>query len=546
MNLQRLCIPAAVWAVTVVLVAPPAAAAEDVSALRQAIVDLHANAPAEVLGFAPREVGLTETEQDLHAVYHETGLGALWVTPDGPGKHARAVREVVTNAADEGLDPDDYHAAELSRYWSSRSPEDLARLDTLITLAFITWTNDASVGRVHPRLKHPDLFASAADRQLDSVEVVRAYLAAEEPASYLQQLTPQHRYYRGLRAALKRYGALRDSGGWSPVPDGPTLHPGDEDSRVIELRRRLAVTGEYIGQAPESAVFDDALRTAIEAFQTTHGLEPDGVVGPATLAALNVSVDDRIRQIEMNMERWRWTSHDLGNPYVMVDIAGFDLQAVVDDEVALEMPVIVGKLHHESPVFSDHIKYIEFNPFWNLTPNIARHETVPRLRRDPDYLADKHIRVFDGWGADARELDPSRIDWNAVKHPGGFKFRQDPGPWNALGTMKFVFPNEYSVYLHDTPNHSLFGESRRAFSHGCIRLSDPARLAEFILGLERSPWRMADIEAVLDSKKRTVKPLGKPLAVHLTYETAWVDGEGRLHFAPDVYGRDEKLRQALY
>ncbi len=201
---------------------------------------------------------------------------------------------------------------------------------------------------------------------------------------------------------------------------------------------------------------------------------------------MNVSVETRIQQIKLNLERWRWHDQELGNKYVLVNIAGFDLKAVENDKTVLEMAIIVGKLHHESPIFSDRIRYAEFNPFWNLTPHIARTETLRHLRADPNYLAKKHIRVFSSWQKKSVELDPLKIDWHKTspKKMNHYKFRQDPGKWNALGTMKFVFPNKYAVYLHDTPNHELFKTSRRAYSHGCIRLNDPEALAVFLMGGE--------------------------------------------------------------
>ncbi|KAA1194017.1 L,D-transpeptidase family protein [Pseudohalioglobus sediminis] len=528
------------------LLAQPAASASP--GLTEALAARLANAPAEVLGFDSQEISMAAEDRELYAVYHEFAMQPLWVSDVGTGIHARALVDAISDARSHGLYPRDYHLDALQEAWDARQAEELARLDILLTLALLAWVNDISNGREQPRASHPDLFAEAGTGRADPVQVVRDFLAAGDPAKYLDALHPQHYYYRNLRNALPRYQALVASGGWPQVSTGATLHPGDSDPRVAALRRRLAVTGEYTGAEMISEVFDPELVEAVTRFQFYHGLAPDGVAGAQTVAALNVSAASRLRQIEINMERWRWMSHDLGNPHVMVDIAGFDVQAVLDDKPRLEMRAIVGKLHHETPVFSDRIRYIEFNPYWNLTPSIARHETIPRIRKDPNYLESKHIRVFDGWGWDAKELDPRSVDWNNVSNPGRFKFRQDPGPWNALGTMKFIFPNEHSVYLHDTPNHDLFARAARSFSHGCIRLSEPADLAAWILQFndDDTRWSMEDIQAVLDSQERTVKNLSRPMDVHLTYETAWVDMEGALHFAADIYSRDQRLEQALY
>ena len=256
---------------------------------------------------------------------------------------------------------------------------------------------------------------------------------------------------------------------------------------------------------------------------------------------------ERIEQLKLNLERWRWHDRELGDTYVLVNIAGFDLKAVRENRLELEMRVIVGKLHHETPVFSDRIRYAEFNPFWNLTPHIARTETLSHLRKNPGYLAEKHIRLFSSWGGDAVELDPLSIDWQSVtpRAMNRYKLRQDPGVWNALGTMKFIFPNKYSVYLHDTPNHDLFRTANRAFSHGCIRLSDPHAMAVFLLDQGDGSWNRQRVEAIVDSAKRTIVNLPERIPVHLAYLTAWHDEEGVLHFNEDLYGRDKRLLQAL-
>ena len=256
------------------------------------------------------------------------------------------------------------------------------------------------------------------------------------------------------------------------------------------------------------------------------------MIGPKTLAVMNVAVDQRIDQLKLNLERWRWHDKELGDTYVLVNIAGFDLKAVRDNRLELEIPVIVGQLHHETPVFSDRIRYAEFNPFWNLTPHIARTETLSHLRKDPNYLAEKHIRLFSSWSSDAVELDPRSIDWQSVtpRAMNRYKLRQDPGVWNALGIVKFVFPNKYSVYLHDTPNHDLFSATNRAFSHGCIRLSDPAALAVFLLDAQNDPWDRARVDTMVKGGKRTIVSLPEKVPVHLTYMTAWHDEDGAAAF----------------
>jgi murein L,D-transpeptidase YcbB/YkuD len=367
--------------------------------------------------------------------------------------------------------------------------------------------------------------------------------------AFLSSLSPSHHFYRALKQELEHYRNIADSGGWSLFPSGKTLHPGEIDIRVPDLRGVLAKIGDLVQTASlKEQLYDDQLVAAVKRFQLRNGLEVDGIVGKGTTAALRIPVERRIRQILMNMERWRWTKHDLGTKYVLVDIAGFALQGVTNDYPVLEMRVIVGKLLHETPIFSDSIKYIDFNPFWNITPSIARNEMLEKLREDDTYLAGKHIKLFSSWQADGFELDPQSLDWNDISRSdiSGFKLRQEPGVWNALGVMKFVFPNKYSIYLHDTPSRNLFEKSSRAFSHGCIRISAPQHLAQFLLKENDLEWTEQIIQEIVDSEKRKVVRLKTPVPVHMVYQTAWVDKNGLLHFNKDIYGRDEKLGQALF
>jgi murein L,D-transpeptidase YcbB/YkuD len=319
------------------------------------------------------------------------------------------------------------------------------------------------------------------------------------------------------------------------------------DQRIPAIRKRLSITGDLRSKDLYSEIYDAALREAVVSFQMRHGLEVDGVLGKATRKAMNIPVEVLIRRIVINMERWRWLSHDLGETRVEVNIAGFVLESFKSNKREFSMPVIVGKLQHETPVFSDMITYLDFNPYWNIPPSIAEHEMLPELEKDPHYLAERTIRVFSSWEADAIELDSTRIDWHAVGDDiVRYKLRQDPGPNNALGTVKFVFPNEYDVYLHDTPTRNLFGRSQRAFSHGCIRVSRPYKLASYLLGGGENGWGIDRIREIIASGERTVVRLEEPVPVHIAYRTVWLDDDGSVHFREDVYGRDTLLEDALF
>jgi murein L,D-transpeptidase YcbB/YkuD len=278
-----------------------------------------------------------------------------------------------------------------------------------------------------------------------------------------------------------------------------------------------------------------------------HGLVVDGIIGKNTIFALNITATEKVDSIRLNLARWRWQDHDLGRQYLLVNIAGFNLKAFQDEKLVLDMPVIVGEQQHQTPVFSDRIKYLDFNPFWNIPTSIAQNEELPALRKNSDHLVKRHVRLFSSWQADAIELDSTVIDWHTVTSSriAGYKLRQDPGPGNALGKIKFVFPNRYSVYMHDTPGHNLFKRTQRHFSHGCIRISDALALAIFALEAQPDGWSREKIEEIYNQEMRKVVRLSSPIAVHITYQTAWVDSSGIIHFNRDIYLRDAKLRNAL-
>jgi murein L,D-transpeptidase YcbB/YkuD len=282
------------------------------------------------------------------------------------------------------------------------------------------------------------------------------------------------------------------------------------------------------------------LVAAVQAFQARHGLEIDGIAGNQTMIALNVAVEDRIEALVIAMERWRWMPDDLGTNHLMVNIAGFDLRFVRDGALADRMAVVVGKPYHKTPVFSDQVRTIEFNPYWNVPSSIAVKEELPKLRSNPGRLAAQGFEAVHG----DRVIPVNAVNWSRYG-PGNFPFqlRQRPGPRNALGQVKFLFPNQFNVYLHDTPARSLFSEPERAFSHGCIRLSRPIDLAEEVLALQGG-WSRQRIDGVLASGQRTVINVETPLPVHITYFTAWVDN-GQANFRSDIYEQDEKLVAAF-
>jgi len=329
------------------------------------------------------------------------------------------------------------------------------------------------------------------------------------------------------------------------IPDG-FLRLGDRGGPVAALRERLRLEDDLgPADAADADLFDEPLEHAVTKFQRRHGLTADGVVSPATRAELNVRVERRVEQLELNLERWRWLPKDLGRRHIIVNIAAYELEVVEDEMVVLAMRVVVGRPFNRTPVLSDTMRYIVLNPYWHVPQSIAAAELLPKVRRDPTYLARYKVRVFPNSGPDAPEVDPTMVDWSAVT-PSHFAFRlrQDPGPLNALGRVKFMFLNKFNVYLHDTPARPLFEESQRDFSHGCIRIQQPIELAAYLLRQDPRWSRDALVRALGDAVDQSV-PLPEPMPIHLLYWTAWADGDGTIEFRRDIHGRDAPLLTAL-
>ncbi|MCP4384252.1 MAG: L,D-transpeptidase family protein [Hyphomicrobiales bacterium] len=478
----------------------------------------------------------------LAAYYEEQGGVLVWMGSD----RAPALIQSLRSAADDGLDPADYPANQLDKLSQAVSATDSrgrAIIELHFSAAFLEYASDLQVGRFLPRKVDPNFFLQK--REIDQVAALQELAGASNLEDFLISWQPAGPDYAALRVVLADYRALARAGGWPKVLMGETLKPEMSDPRVPDLRARLAVTDGAAPQPPspdQAEVYTDDLVPIVKAFQARHGLEVDGLAGRATIVALNVPVEDRIQDIVVAMERWRWMPSDLGDEHLMVNIAGFDLTRVRDGRVQEKMAVVVGKPYHRTPVFSDEVKYLEFNPYWNVPISIAVKEELPKLRKNPA------ARAAAGFEAvrDGKVYNLTSINWRRYG-PGNFPFqlRQRPGPHNALGRVKYMFPNEFNVYLHDTPSRSLFSRAERAFSHGCVRLSKPLELAPPVLadgGL--AGWDLPRVNQVVQSGKRTVVNLEKPLPVHITYFTAWVY-QGLPNFRADIYEQDKKLIAAL-
>jgi len=480
--------------------------------------------------------------------YSRLGHQPAWMHPEG----RQAARVLVTRmlaAADDGLRAVDYDSERWARRLaeSPSSADDPLARDVQLTAVLLRFASDLALG-----------IAGDSARDIDVIGTLAAARDATSTREVFSLLEPRHAEYRHLREALRQYRSAAEAGGWLPVPlpRGVLLVREREREREREgdpaapevlhlLCKRLAATGELAGGpgqcGPDGGLpleYGEVLEKAVRSFQARHGLTVDGVVGPRTIAALNMPVEGRIAQIALNMDRWRRLPDDLGNTHVRVNIPGFSLQAVDGRERALTMRVVTGRPHTPTPVMSDEISYLEFRPYWNVPDSITRRQLVPKIVADPDYLRRQRFDVIEGWTRPPQLVDPDTIDWEAVADDFPYRLRQRPGRHNSLGLVKFMFPNSYSVYLHDTPAPALFDRPVRAFSAGCVRVEDPVALADFLLR-DAPAWSPDTITAAMDEGRRQVVPLSARVPVHLTYFTAFVD-EGLVHFREDLYGLDEQ------
>jgi L,D-transpeptidase YcbB len=449
----------------------------------------------------------------------------------------------LNNSTDDGLDPKNYMEVGFGALSRLENEEDGVGAELALAQAFLTYARDLHVGRSTPSVTATNIVID--QKTLNSTKWL-SVLQKNGLKTTTYALTPKHSQYKKLKKILAKYRDLSSIGGWSEVSPGPALKFGMNTNRVDELRSSLAARGYKNIAANDANQFDESLKNAVINFQKSSGLKADGVAGKGTLQALNASADTRIEQIIVNMERWRWLPQELESRYVLVNQAGFELFLVDDGEVIDTRNVIVGKPFHQTPIFSDKIGYVEFNPTWTVSSAIASDEFLPKLIKDPDYLAQNDYKIYESWAEGAAEIDANSVDWTRVK-AGKFPYRivQQPGKKNALGYVKFMFPNKRNIYLHDTPSRQLFASTGRAFSHGCIRVSDALGFAEKMLGIDQQMSRETIDERVATGKMNRVS-LKRKIPIHLTYFTVWVDDNGNPQFFNDIYERDQLVSAIIF
>lgn len=477
----------------------------------------------------------------------------VWVDENGITDKGRALIAMFEASGVDGLHPGDYITAELKQALTATDDAGLADLEVRLSFTLLNYAHHIGAGRVEPSAINSDLKISP--KGPDLLGILSSARSAINMQAFATSLAPSSPRYQRLKQGLAKYREIVANGGWIQVPPPVTaksLKPGMSDPMVPVLARRLVQAGQLnvadydFADGPE--LFDGAIVDAVKRFQNSLGLEIDGVIGPNTLKQINITAEQRVEQLEVNLERRRWMPDDLGDYYIFVNLADQYLKVVkrvekngkLREKTLHSARAVVGKTYHKTPVFTELMTYLVLNPNWNVPYSIATKEYLPKLRRNPGALQAQNIRVLSG----GQKISPYSVNWSAYSR-GNFPFRlqQASGPRNALGRVKFMFPNKYNIYIHDTPSKSLFKKASRVFSHGCVRVQDPLKLAEVLLGPEGT--NRSSIDSIVNRGKRRVVKLKTPIPVHISYLTAWVNKDGSVHFRRDVYGRDAILAKAL-
>ena len=509
-----------------------------------------------VEGVIARRLAESKENADLRAFYEARSNAPIWISDGRLNAKALAVMDVIRRADEEGLDPSAFILPDPNATDSS-SPEELAAAEIALSRAAAAYARQAQGGRIEPSslgpLITPEVTRPARDR------VLNILASHDDAADWLQAYNPPHPGYQALKKKLAELRAAAREPAPPPPPQIPTakksLRPGMEDARVPILRERLGLERAFVQTTTpdggtvsvESLVYDEPLIEAVKTFQQRHGLNVDGILGSQTVALMNdaAQVEDPIPLIIVNMERWRWLPRDLGQTHIFVNVPEFVARIVRDGQTIHETRVITGSKQNPSPIFSDEMDHIIVNPSWNVPYSIAVKEMLPALQRDPAYLERQGFQVIYTGQKKPILLDSARIDWTTVdaRTMSQIRIRQPPGEANALGHIKFMFPNKHAVYLHDTPTRHLFARDQRALSHGCIRVQDPFKLADVLL--EDTAYNGARLKAMVGGTKEMRIDLAHKIPIHIAYFTAEILPDGSLLSRPDVYGTDGKMKAAL-
>lgn len=489
--------------------------------------------------------GLTQTKtlNNTYKIYCAVSLREIYLTKEftpiwKDQKQITDFTNIIEKCDNQGFNPNDYHLADIKSLSGSTNTNDKLNLDIILSDAFILYTSHLLSGKTNPVTINAEWHIIKTEKNpLDYLSRIN-----NSPVeTIIAELRPKNSNYLLLQKQLILYKQLANNGGWNKIEMGAPLTLGMSDQRIEQIKKRLNISGDYSGSITnEPNLYNDTLKQAVINFQRRHGLEALGKIGNQTIEKMNISVEEKIKTIEINLERYRWLPQILPSYCLMVNIANFELDVIKNSQIIKKHKVIVGKTVRKTPVFSSTMQYIVFNPTWTVPPTILKNDLIPAVSKNSNYLKDKNIFVYDSKGA---KVDQSLINWKSSEAMS-YTYRQDPGKINSLGAVKFIFPNSDNVYLHDTPTKELFDKTERAFSSGCIRVQKPLELAELLL-VDQPKWTKETINKTIETGATQTVYLSTKPEVFLLYLTSWVDDNGIINFRSDIYERDQNIYNAL-
>lgn len=475
------------------------------------------------------------SKNTLIKYYKNSNYNSIWIGSNGQLPIANSLLSKIKESNLDGFEPSDYHLkaietlkiALVNFQGLKDNPNYISKwvdFELLLSDAYFKFASNQYVGII--RFNKYNKGGALRLRSVNLIDSLKKAVQENKVKETLNNFSCSHSAYQSLKGSLKNFIEIKRNGGWINLPNKLKLKKGDKNYNVLLLRKRLNVLFPKLNVT--DSIFDPSLEKVLKITQSNYGLIDDGFVYFKTIKALNVSIDLRIKQIKLNMERWRWLPRRLPQKYIFVNSAGFILNVIENDKSVLDMKIIVGKTTNNTPIFNADMTYIILNPWWEIPPSIATKEIIPKIRNDKNYLKKEHIIVL-------RSETDGKIS---------YRFRQKPGPWNALGQIKFIFPNPYNIYLHDTPSKNLFTKNVRTFSHGCIRIEKPLELATYLLQYDPY-WTSENLIKTIEAKKERKIDLDIPVKVHICYFTSWIDEENNPNFREDIYGYDKDLELIL-
>lgn len=482
----------------------------------------------------------------IEAFYSENNYQPVWIDRE----QAVRVIEVLAGATEDGLNPEDYHYTSLKAMldqsdvnWATGNRA-RALFDILLSDGVILYIRHLSQGKVDPRQMDPSFNYSRLEFNPTNISTALRTAVSEDTINdIMEQVRPQQGFYQQMKTALANYRDLASRETFLAIPDDVVLKPGIDHVNVLALRKRLVATGHLHSGSKASTLFDEQLEEAVRRFQRDNDLDVDSIVGKQSYALLNLSWADRVDALRLNMDRLRWIYRDISDDVIVVNIAGFELYYLRDNALVWDTPVMTGTIQHQTPVFTERLKYLEFNPTWTVPRSIIRRSLLPKFSANPQYVVDNNYDLID---RDGQKIDPLAIDWSAYSSSSfPYGVVQQPGANNSLGRVKFIFPNRHAIYLHDTPSRALFSRSSRAFSAGCVRVKNPLQFAEILLD-DPDKWSLQQIrDLVASGKPKERVYLTRNVDVMLMYWTTSPTSDGGVQFHPDVYNKDPAMLAAL-